>query len=47
MEENGDCLRLLSEDGLILYGESEKNLKMMIGRSVEICKRRGSESEYR
>ena len=28
-------------DDLVLYGESEKDLRAMVGRFVEVCRRRG------
>ena len=32
---------LLYADGLILVDESEEDLKVMVGRFVEVCRRRG------
>ena len=34
---------LLHADDLVLCGESEEDLKMMVGRFVEVCRRRGLE----
>ena len=36
---------ILHADNLVLYGESEKDLRAMLGRFVEVCKRKGSESQ--
>ena len=32
---------LLYVDDLVLSGESEENLRVMVGRFVEVCRRRG------
>ena len=32
---------LLYADGLVLCGESEEDLKVMVGHFVEVCRRRG------
>ena len=32
---------LLYADDLVLCGESEEDLRAMVGRSVEVCRRRG------
>ena len=32
---------LLYADDLVLYGESKEDLKVIMGRFVEVCKRRG------
>ena len=32
---------LLYEDGLVLCGESEEDLRVMVGRFAEVCRRRG------
>ena len=34
-------LGLLYTDDLILYGESEEDLRTMVGRFVEVCRRTG------
>ena len=34
-------LGLLYADDLVLYGESEKDLRKMVGRFAEVCRRRG------
>ena len=32
---------LLYADDLVLYGESEKDLRAIVGRFIEMCRRRG------
>ena len=32
---------LLYADDLVLYGESEEDLRMMVGQFAEVCRRRG------
>ena len=41
LEERGEgrLLSLLYEDYLILCGESEEDLRVMVGRFVEVCRR--------
>ena len=42
--ENGGEWRLASllyADDLVLFGESEEDLSMMVGRFAEVCRRRG------
>ena len=34
-------LGLLYADNLVLYGESEEDLRMMVGQFAEVCRRRG------
>ena len=34
-------LGLLSADDLVLYGESEEDLRVIVGRFDEVCRRRG------
>ena len=33
---------LLYGDDLVLYGESEEDLRAMVGRLVDVCKRKGT-----
>ena len=35
--ENGDYLALLYADDLVMCGESEENLRVMVGQFVEVC----------
>ena len=41
MGENRDCLASLYADDLVLCGESEEELRVMVGRFAKVCRRRG------
>ena len=41
MGESGDCLGLLYTDDLVICGESEEDLRAMVGRFAEVCRRKG------
>ena len=40
MGESAECVAILYADDLVLCGESEEDLKAMVGRFVKVCRRR-------
>ena len=41
MEESGDYQNSLYADDLVLCEESEEDVRAMVGRFVEVCRKRG------
>ena len=45
MKESEDCMAFLYADDFVLYGESEEDLRAVVGWFAEVCRRRKRDLE--